>query len=70
MLYAIMEGMPYLISNGKGYPVSIKKDELVIDEQGVFDTEEIGRYSQAEVIAKLGECSSIEPKKTTRKKAQ
>ena len=58
MRFAIIKGLPYLISGGKKYPVAIDGRTVKVGKTGT-KTKEIGRYSLAEILAKLGPCSSI-----------
>lgn len=68
MNFAIVDGLPYLISNGHAYPVEIKDGSVRCDESQFSPTKERGGYSLREVIAKCGnEVSSI-PKKQRAKK--
>lgn len=69
MRFAIVNGLPYLISNGHAIPVEIKDGSVRYDESHSTETGERGRYSLQEVIAKCGnEISSI-PKRQKAKKA-
>lgn len=66
MNFAIENGMPYLISNGKAYPVDIKDGVVTYDTKTASMTNSEGGYSLDEVVAKCGKnVSSI--KKTTKK---
>ena len=64
MLFAIINDKPYLIHDGKAYPVSIENGETVTVEKSGKKTKEIGRYTLREVVAKIGlNVSSVNPKK-------
>lgn len=68
MRFAIMNGLPYLISNGRAIPVSIKAGNVTFDDSQSSVTEERGRYALREVIAKCGDNISSIPKKPRAKK--
>ena len=69
MLFAIENGLPYYINNGRAYPVEISENSVVIDQANGAMTNAIGRYSLQEVKAKLGN-SVTSIKKTKKKKAE
>lgn len=59
--------MPYLISNGRAYPVEIKGDTVTVDEKNGTIAEGIGGYSLREIKAKLGDNVSSIKKKSKKK---
>lgn len=61
--------MPYLIMDGRSYPVKIKDGNITYDSGAGTMTESKGRYSLEEVMAKCGRAVSSIPKKP-RKKAE
>ena len=65
MRFAIVNGLPYLVSNGKMIPVEIKDGTVKIDKENARATSLKGRYTLIEIVAKCGNTSSI--KKVTRK---
>lgn len=74
MRFAIIEGKPYLISNGMAIPVEIEGTSVTLYEQAGFISGVIGTYTLAEIRAKFGDVSSYEkpvekPKKAKPKKA-
>lgn len=55
MRFAIQDGMPYLISGGRAFPVEItEKKEVIIDNDNSSMTDETGYLTLDEVIAKIG----------------
>lgn len=71
MKFAIENGLPYLISNGRAIPIEIKDRNIVIDESDASMTELEGVYTLEEIIAKCGkDVSSIPEKPKRRKKAE
>lgn len=55
MRFMIQDGMPYLISGGRAFPVEItEKKEVIIDKENGFETDKIGHLMLCEVIAKIG----------------
>lgn len=70
MLFAIENSMPYLISEGRAYPVEIKDGTVTIDDKNGSMTDLIGRYTEREVVAKLGDGISSIKKRTARKKEE
>lgn len=73
MRFIIQDGMPYLISGGRAFPVDITdKKEVIIDRENGFETDKIGCLMLDEVIAKIGYTKKQEPaqeEKKPRKKA-
>lgn len=68
MLFAIINDKPYLIKDGKAYPVKIENGDTVTVATSGKKTDHIGRYMLREIVAKLGEnVSSIV---TTKKKGE
>lgn len=67
-MFAIINGLPYLIHDGKAIPVSIKANgDFTYDTSKATDTDVKGVYTVTEVLAKCGAVSSIkEAKKTTK----
>lgn len=74
MKYTIIDGLPYLVSNGKLYPVKIEKNgegyTVTIDKENGTETTEKGRYSLNEIIAKCKVLDSTGAKKAKAKKAE
>lgn|GEM_PF-2166487 len=68
MKFAIVDGLPYLISNGYAIPVEIKDGSVRYDASQSSESEERGRYSLHEIIAKCGNDISSIPKKQRAKK--
>lgn len=69
-MFAIIEGMPYLVHSGIAYPVDIKENgDYVLDAEHAFETDEIGHYMLFEIMAKCHNRCSI-PKKNTRKQSK
>lgn len=65
MRFAIENGLPYLISNGRAYPVEIKGGNVKYDEGASVLTELKGIYTLEEIHAKCGkEVSSIKKRRT------
>mgnify|MGYP001024328572 FL=1 len=55
MRFIIQDGMPYLISGGRAFPVEItEKKEVVIDKENGSMSDEVGYLTLDEVIAKIG----------------
>lgn len=55
MRFIIQDGMPYLISGGRAFPVEItEKKEVVIDKENGSISDETGYLTLDEVIAKIG----------------
>lgn len=55
MRFIIQDGMPYLISGGRAFPVEItEKKEVVIDKENGSMSDETGYLTLDEVIAKIG----------------
>ena len=68
MRFAIDNGKPYLIQEGRAIPVSIKDNDVTTDKGNAVPTELKGRYTLKEVKAKCGnEVSSIVAKKRKKK---
>lgn len=69
MLFEIINGLPYLISHGKAYPVEIKDGTVKYDAEHATATRHKGRYTLIEIVAKCGkEASSVPaPRKTKRR---
>lgn len=70
MLFAIDGGMPYLISNGRAYPVTIEDGVVTVDENTSSITELVGSYSLIEIVAKFGNVSSVPKKKRSKKEEE
>jgi len=68
MRFAILSGVPYLVANGKAYPVEISGDTVTYYEEGAQDFDGSGALSIDEVRAKFG--SEIKRKQKRRKKAE
>lgn len=63
MRFEIENGKPYLIIDGRAYPVKIKARSVEYDPSAGTMTEAKGRYTLQEVISKCGEnVSSIPPR--------
>lgn len=55
MRFIIQDGMPYLISGGRAFPVEItEKKEVIIDKENGSMSDEVGYLTLDEVIAKIG----------------
>lgn len=67
-MFAIIDGLPYLIHGGMAYPVDIKDNGDYVVGSQAFETAEVGRYMIFEVMAKCKNRCSI--KKTPKKKAE
>ena len=63
MRFAIENGMPYLISNGRAYPVEIKNGSVRYDKENATLTSLQGVYTLEEVCAKCGKEVSSIPKR-------
>lgn len=64
MRFAIENGMPYLISNGRAYPVEIKNGSVRYDKENATLANLQGVYTLEEIWAKCGkEVSSIKKRK-------
>lgn len=64
MNFEIDGGKPYLIIDGRAYPVKIKNGNVEYNPNGGVMTEAKGRYSLREVIAKCGKNVSSIPART------
>lgn len=68
MRFIIQDGMPYLISGGRAFPVEITdKKEVIIDRENGFETDKTGCLMLDEVIAKIGYTKKQEEKKPRKK---
>ncbi len=55
MRFILQDGMPYLISGGRAFPVEItEKKEVIIDKENGHMTDETGHLTLDEVVAKIG----------------
>lgn len=55
MRFIIQDGMPYLISGGRAFPVEItEKKEVIIDKENGSMSDETGYLTFDEVVAKIG----------------
>lgn len=62
MRFIIQDGMPYLISGGRAFPVEItEKKEIIIDKENGSMSDEVGYLTIDEVIAKIGYVKKDEP---------
>lgn len=62
MRFIIQDGMPYLISGGRAFPVEItEKKEVIIDKENGSMSDEVGYLTLDEVIAKIGYTKKEEP---------
>lgn len=62
-MFAIIDGLPYLIHGGKAYPVDIKDNgDYLVDKKQAFKTKESGRYMLFEIMAKCKNRCSIKKK--------
>lgn len=69
-MFAIIDGLPYLIHEGMAIPVNMKDNGNYKPEPSqAFKTEESGRYTEREIIAKCKTLNSVK-KKTVRKKGE
>ena len=66
MRFTVINGMPYLVSNGTAYPVDINEDSVTFFKESTVECNTPGEYSLSEVRAKFGDV--VEHKKTKRKK--
>lgn len=63
MRFIIQDGMPYLISGGRAFPVEItEKKEVIIDKENGSMSDEVGYLTLDEVIAKIGYTKSHAPR--------
>lgn len=67
MRFAIVNDLPYMISNVRMYPVEIKDGNVRIDKDNASMTDMKGTYTLPEIMAKCSNLSSI---KKTAKKSQ
>lgn len=59
-MFAIINGLPYLIHNGMAIPVNMKNNGSYKPEPSqAFKTEEFGRYTEREIIAKCKTLNSV-----------
>lgn len=63
MRFAIENGLPYLISNGRAYPVEIKNGSVRYDKENGTLANSRGVYTLEEVCAKCGKEVSSIPKR-------
>lgn len=63
MRFSIENGMPYLISNGRAYPVEIKNGSVRYDKEDSTLANLKGVYTLEEVCAKCGKEVSSIPKR-------
>lgn len=55
MRFMIQDGMPYLVSGGRAFPVEItEKKDVIIDHENGFETNKTGCLMLNEVIVKIG----------------
>ncbi len=59
MRFAIVDGLPYMVSNGRMFPVEIKDGNVKIDKTNSSMTEVKGNYTLQEITAKCKNLSSI-----------
>ncbi len=65
MRFALENGLPYLISNGRAYPVEIKGSNVRYNKDASIMTDLKGIYTLEEIHAKCGkEVSSIKKRRT------
>ena len=68
MRFIIQDGMPYLASGGRAFPVEItEKKEVIVDRDNGFETDKIGCLMLNEVISKIGYSKKQEVKRTRKK---
>lgn len=67
MRFAIENGMPYLVSNGRAYPVEIKNGSVRYDKENATLANSQGVYTLEEVCAKCGKEVSSIPKRSRKK---
>lgn len=68
MRFIIQDGMPYLISGGRAFPVEItEKKEVIIDKENGSMSDEVGYLTLDEVIAKIGYTKKDEPQEEKRR---
>lgn len=70
MRFIIENGLPFLIGGGKAYPVNIHDGKVDFDEDGATLTNATGNYTLDEIVRKLGDVSSIKPKKKKSKEKE
>lgn len=63
MRFSIENGMPYLISNGRAYPVEIKNGSVRYDTENSAIANSQGVYTLEEICAKCGKEVSSIPKR-------
>lgn len=63
MRFSIENGMPYLISNGRAYPVEIKNGSVRYDKENSAIANSQGVYTLEEICAKCGKEVSSIPKR-------
>lgn len=69
-MFAIIEGLPYLIHEGMAIPVEMKPNgDYKPEPSQAFKTEETRRYTEREILAKCKTLSSVKVK-TKRKKGE
>lgn len=68
MRFEIDGGKPYLIIDGRAYPVKIKGGAVEYDPESGTMTEAKGRYTLREVVAKCGDDVSSIPPRTRKTK--
>lgn len=67
-MFAIIDGLPYLIHKGMAIPVNIKPNgDYKPEPSQAFSTEEIGRYTTREILAKCKNLSSVKARATKKK---
>lgn len=66
MKFTIKAGLPYLVSGGTAFPVTIHGNEVTIHDEGAEKCDDPGRYSLQEIHAKCG--SEVSSKRKARKR--
>lgn len=71
MRFIIQDGMPYLISGGRAFPVEItEKKEVIIDKENGSMSDEVGYLTLDEVIAKIGYTKKQEEPREEKKRGR
>nr|DAY85780.1 MAG TPA: hypothetical protein [Caudoviricetes sp.] len=65
MRFTIIDGLPYMVSNGRLYPVDIKDGKVTYSREQSSMTDSMGEYTLAEVMAKCTKLCSIKRKRQT-----
>jgi len=67
-MFAIIDGLPYLIHNGMAIPVEIKENgDYSYDVKKAAESDAKGVYTVREILAKCDKLSSVPKAKATKK---